>query len=325
MNKRKFRFFLTVIVLLISINLYGETFRVHKAIPLKISNFSEKSAEFGINDSVAIFLPEDKTFIQGIELIIQIPKAIADWRDSVAMTLYDNITPVPSESVIDYSGTKKIVTTLPSKLTWIVHIPTTQINSIKDDGYVTKLNIIPDVSSNFVFVRFQPAMKGVPDETYNSTITVTAKPILINNGILDLSIFDADNNSIQTEVTIDESPAVLNNGKIMLAPGNHSISVYHEDFRTETRSVVIEQAKTTEISLTLKSAEPIIKLCAPATAEIFLDDMPFSETNTDIPVSEGEHQIKMLLGGYELIRNINILKGKTYNINLMIDLDISEE
>ena len=33
----------------------------------------------------------------------------------------------------------------------------------------------------------------------------------------------------------------------------------------------------------------------------------------------------MQIGGYEVIRTINIQKGKSYKVNLAIELDITEE
>ena len=110
--RKTFIFFIFLIA--ISIQLYGETFRVHELIPLKIN----ENAEIGINDSIAVRLPEDRTFIEGLEFIIQIPKILTEWRDSVAMTVYNNVSPAPEKGIIDFYGTKQYVSTLPSKMTW---------------------------------------------------------------------------------------------------------------------------------------------------------------------------------------------------------------
>lgn len=314
-------FIFLIFSIVLSFQLYCETFRVHKVFPLKI----EETAEIEINDSVAVYLPEDRTFIEGIELVIQMPKILTQWRDSVAMTVYDNITPAPENGVIDFSGTKQYVSTLPSKMTWIIHIPTKDSTSIKNDGYVTRIDIPVNEKRNFLFFRFQPAMKGVPDDVYSAKLNISVKPILINKGMLNLKVRDTENNIIPAEITIDDQNTILRNGKILLAPGSHSLTVHNENYRNETHSIVIEQAKTTDVDIILKSSEPTICITAPVNAQIYLDETEFKDTGKETLISEGEHQIKLQIGGYEVIRTINIQKGKSYKANLVIDFDIAEE
>jgi hypothetical protein len=113
--------------------LNAETFRVSKVKTVNLTNdfTTEKNATLGINESLAIFLPEDKTFLQGLEIKMEIPSAIASWPDCVACSIYNNISPKPSESKIDYSGTRFFVSTLPGRLSWILQIPLTKNNTIK--------------------------------------------------------------------------------------------------------------------------------------------------------------------------------------------------
>ena len=90
----------------------AEPFRVRKTNLIAIDSlFEKKSVEAGVNDAVVIKLPEDKTFIEGIEISVKVPKIVAEWRDSVAWSLYSGISPVPEEKLIDYSGTRAEVGT----------------------------------------------------------------------------------------------------------------------------------------------------------------------------------------------------------------------
>ena len=115
------QFFKTVLIFTFSFlanSFYAqETFRVRKLLPftLAASPNEEQTATIGINDSLALFFPEDLTYIEGIELKVQIPTEISSWRDSVACSIYDNIKPIPSAAQIDYSGNRIFVTPLPSK------------------------------------------------------------------------------------------------------------------------------------------------------------------------------------------------------------------
>ena len=64
----------------------AETFRTHALDVIQLEGpFDKKATEISVNDSVAIQLPKDTTFIQGIEINIKVPKEVAEWRDSVAL------------------------------------------------------------------------------------------------------------------------------------------------------------------------------------------------------------------------------------------------
>ena len=98
--------------------LSAESFRVSKVHEVAVAQSSESEAiaKLGINEALAISLPADQTFIEGLELKFDIPEAVASWMDSVACSVYANITPTPKATQIDYSGNRAYVRTLPGKL-----------------------------------------------------------------------------------------------------------------------------------------------------------------------------------------------------------------
>lgn len=313
-------------LLLIFSNLFAEeSFRVRKLHSLKLleDTQQETSCTIGINDSIAIFLPDDQTFIEGIEVRVQIPQAISAWRDSVACSIYEDIRPTPESGQIDYTGKKLYLTPLPSKLSWIIKIPLREDNTIKDNQYSQKLHFIPQTQNGFTFLRFQPVMKGVPEETLNATLTVSAKPILINKGRLNISLSGLKSDQ-KYELYIDDEP-VQSLQNIILSSGMHNINIQSEDFRNEVRSVYIEQAKTTDLNIKLKSITPSLIIISPGNADVYLDNERCSSLGKEIQISEGEHKIRFVMGSYEIIRTLTVLKGKTYTANLSIDLQITEE
>ena len=213
MDKRKIILF-TLLFSSILISIQAETFRIRKTNLINLDNsYSEQSVKIGINDGISVQLPNDKTYIEGLELKIQIPKIINDWRDCVAFSIYDEVSPLPGASQIDYSGKKIYVTPLPQKLNWIVQIPLQEENSIKSSAYVSKINVIPSVNDSFTFFRFQPAMKGVPDETYEAELLVSVKPILKNLGELTLFVQNSAGEKLSAEIFIDDNPVILKNKK----------------------------------------------------------------------------------------------------------------
>lgn len=318
----------TVLSTFLTVALNAETFRVSKMHTLQVSqdNTTEVSTKIGINEAVGIFLPKDKDFIEALEIKMDIPESVAEWMDSVACSIYDKIKPVPSTAQIDYSATRQYVSTLPGRLSWVLQVPVVANNTLKTNKYITKMDTVPDLSQNVIMLRLQPVMKGIPEETANSKIGITVKPILQNKGKLDITL-QTEKQLLPCTVYIDDKPVQFqnNNQKILLDTGVHNISVISESYRNEVRTIRVEQAKTTPLVVEMKSIEPTLIILAPEATDVTLDGEKFTNIGSEFPITEGEHKIKFSIGEYEIVRTINVIKGKTYTANFEVDLQISEE
>ncbi len=318
----------TVVSFSLCMCLAAETFRVGKMHTVEISqdNNLEASAKIGINEAIAIFIPKERDFIEGLEIKMDIPDSVAEWMDSVACSVYDKVKPIPSSSQIDYSATREYVSTLPGRLSWVLQVPLISNNSLKANKYITKMDTVPDLSQNLIFLRLQPVMKGIPEETMKAKVGISVKPILQNKGMLDLTL-EAENKLLPCSVFIDDKPVQFSgkNEKIMLDTGVHNISVISESYRNEVRTIHIDQAKTTPLSVEMKSIAPTLIILAPESTHVTLDGEKFSSFGTEFPISEGEHKIKFSIGEYEIVRTINVIKGRTYTANFEVDLQITEE
>lgn len=307
--------------------LCAESFRVSRVHELAVVQTpdSEGTARLGINEALAISLPADQTFIEGLELKFDIPETVASWMDSVACSVYANISPTPKATQIDYSGTRAYVKTLPGKLSWVLQIPLKKENSIKSNNYTTKVDSVITPSSNIIFVRLQPVMKGVPEETLNAIVPITVKPILMNKGQLAFKLIPPEKKLEPCTIFIDDKMTPLSaDSKVLLDTGVHDISIISESYRNEVRTVRIERAKTTELSVEMKSLEPTLLITAPEGTEVLLDDVKCTTLGKEFVITEGEHKIKFTIGDYEIVRSITAIKGKTYTANFSLDLDISE-
>lgn len=307
--------------------LCAESFRVSRVHELAVVQTpdSEGTARLGINEALAISLPADQTFIEGLELKFDIPEAVASWMDSVACSVYANISPTPKATQIDYSGTRAYVKTLPGKLSWVLQIPLKKENSIKSNNYTTKVDSVITPSSNIIFVRLQPVMKGVPEETLNSIVPITVKPILMNKGQLSFKLLPPEKKLEPCTIFIDDKMTPLSeDSRVLLDTGVHDISIISEAYRNEVRTVRIERAKTTELTVEMKSLEPTLLITAPEGTEVLLDDVKCTSLGKEFVITEGEHKIKFTIGDYEIVRSITAIKGKTYTANFSLDLDISE-
>lgn len=331
-------------------NLYGENFRVAKIKTIDIPvNYSSVTTNIGINEALCINIPKDKTFLLGFEIEIKIPKIVATYRDSVIYSFFSDISPTPKDTLIDYSGKKLMINTIPPRLSVNLQTFFENIENKKESPYSTLLPFNLMENQNNLVLRFQMAMKGVPESFFTSEFTVTVKPILKDQGLLSFNFIYPQNNEIKEEnsqnlenqenlevineslsnndeifVYIDDSLISDFSKPILLNSGTHHISVISESYRNEVRTIIINQATSTTLDIELKSISPELSIIAPENTKIFLDDLEILDINSPIQITPGEHQIKFIIGDYELLKKLTIQNGKSYEVSLSIDIDISE-
>ena len=319
---RLFLFSLSVSLLLRGITAPAETFRVRATIPIALSEpTTEIKTTATMNDALSITLPKDMTYVSGIELRFKIPELVAAWRDTIAYSLYDGITPRPTEQTVDYEGTRISVNTFPGKLSHIVYIPLSENIEIKQSPYHDKIAVIPDTRDGTVFFRMQLAMKGVPEDFENAIFDVTAKPVLLNKGKLNLTITEPDGAHNAYTVTVDEKPFTGD----LLAVGEHHLSITSDEYRNEVRTFRIEQAKTTALTVTMRGIEPSVKIIAPENAQVFFDGEPVTNAKDEITVTQGDHTVRFVIGEYEVVRTVSVVNGRTYTVNLSVDAVVTED
>ena len=336
--KRKliFSFLLIALAATCFSSLYAETFRVAQCHIVELTEDVSFSAtkKVGLNDSVAVYIPEDRLFLEGIEFKMDIPEDMAIWRDCCGAYFYDGIRPAPKAQQIDYSGNKIFFGVVPGKLSWILQLPLTKNAQFKTNQYTKTIETIPSAQGNYVFLRLQQIMKGVPDEVMNSKITITVRPILSDKGLLKVKLSTLEGSEAKVDgqeenisIFIDNNAYLIADAEkgFVLGTGIHNISVISENYRTEVRKVRIDQAKTTELEVILKSIEPTVLITAPEGATVYLDDEKFEDLGKEVVITEGDHKIRCGIGDYEIIRTISVTKGRSYKVNLTVDLQISED
>ena len=312
--------------------LHAENFRIRKLIPVQLEQIDQKiTVESGVTDALFITLPEDLTYVCGVELNFKIPEVVATWQDSVAYMLYDGLSPEPSESEHNYYGERFHLATFPGKFSLTLHVPIAKDFSIKDSPYSVRLPVFSNFKKG-MFLRFMMVMKGVPASLEDAVFEITAKPVLKNQGALNLAVnlpkSEAQEQSGEKtySVFIDDSPVQKSEfkGKI-LSVGEHHLSVVSDSFRNELRTFRIEQAKSTSLSVNLRGIEPLLKISCPKDTKIFLDNEQISVGTEPVTVSQGEHTVKFIMGDYEIVKSVSAMNGRTYSINLNVDATISEE
>ena len=103
MEKNNKKSVFLICFLLLMTGLFGDNFRVAKLKSIEIpKDYSPVTVNVGLNEGLFLKIPKDKTFIQGFEFEIKIPKIVATYRDSVIYTFYSDVSPEPKENLIDY-------------------------------------------------------------------------------------------------------------------------------------------------------------------------------------------------------------------------------
>lgn len=333
--------FLLQFILLSSLTvLHAENFRVmemHEAV--LASDGSKTTVSAGINDGIIIQLPEDRRFIQGIQVDLRIPKTIASIRDSIALSFWTSCENGASE--IDFHGNKVYLDTVPPKLSQTLQLELAG-RTIKKDPYATVIPYKVQDTDSSVVLRFQLAMKGVPADVFDAVFDVDIKALLSNEGLFSLDFTYPEEASL-SELPLQEADDAGNDEEeapllvyidemlydtytdIILPQGIHHLSVISENYRNEVRTFSIEQAKETELTVDLKAVTPELYLVAPENAVIYVDDMLVENRDEKQLISTGSHVVRFVLADYELSKYFEAVSGRTYTVALSVSLEIVEE
>ncbi len=310
--------------------LHAENFRVMEMHEAVLSADGSKTViSAGINDGINIILPEDRRFIQGIQIDLRIPKSIASLRDSIATTMWTQCEQGPSD--IDFHGNKIYLDTVPPKLSQTLQLEL-EGHSIRKDPYATIIPYAVQEADGSVVLRFQLAMKGVPTDVFDAMFEVEVKAILSNEGLFSLGFTypedsapeDTSEEEVPLLVYIDETLYEKYDG-IILPQGIHHLSVISENYRNEVRTFSIEQAKETALTVDLKAVTPELYLVAPENAVIYLDDVLVENRDEKQLISTGNHVVRFVLADYELSKYFEAVSGRTYTLSLSVSLEIVEE
>ena len=70
--------------------------------------------------------------------------------------------------------------------------------------------------------------------------------------------------------------------------------------------------------------EPLVEISAPDGVQVFLDSEEISNWKEAFTVTEGNHLLKFILGGYEKLQSFEAFNGKTYRFSLNLDVNYVE-
>lgn len=306
--------------------LEAQNFRVRSMSTLVLDSKSPDvhTIDIGYNDAVGILFANNPVFLRAVEIEVRIPREILRYQNSMAYGVYRNVRPIPQKGTIDYSGIQESYQPLPSRLSFVLQIPLVRAHKLKTGPYATVLERVHNPEDGPVVFRLQPVMKGLPPTIEEMQFQVRVKPLLTEEGALTVNLRHPGNEKKPVRVLVNEQPESLDNGMILLQPGNHHISVVSDHYRNEVRMFTIESARITTVDITLQDTTPTLILVAPENTTILVNDKEISDTRDPLIIEPGAYTILFKIGDYEVVRQITAEKGKDYTVSMHIDINVSE-
>lgn len=322
----KKRFLLSLLFFSFVLLLHGENFRVYRTHVVDLSDTESNiyKVSAGVSDAVVVKLPRDLLFWQGIAFEVKIPQIVASYTDSVAYSVYKNISPEPKAGVMDYSGQRLGIDTFPPRLSYNIKVPLVTDHKMKASPYSVLLEPILE-NNGLLFLRLQQVMKGTPAQFFEARFDISVQPVFYDKGMLHIDVIKPEGIEGSYNIFIDEKEVFDFQRGILLPSGLHHISIVSDAFRNEVRTVNLEKACHTNLVVELKDIAPTIQVIAPENTIVELDGVVLENPSNQIVVTEGEHVVKMIVGNYETIRTVLAQKGKTYTLSLSVDVKIVEE
>lgn len=313
------------LLLIPPVSLNAESFKASGIVTVPISASGNAStAKAGINDCIIIQLPEDMTFIDGVELSFKFPTEIAMTKGAVAWSFYDGVFPSPTEKNLDYSGVKTASGTFGNTYSLNMRIPLKKDANFKKDNYSFLVQSVPEAVDGKILMRLQPTAKN-PDERFSSLqIKVSGKPLFTNKGQITIDANYPDGEKNPYTLLIDGSISGESE-TLFLSPGIHTLSLVSDYYRNEQRTVTIEPGKRHSLRINLKSIIPELKFTAPDGTRVYIDGNHIPSISSPVQVTQGEHSLRFIFGNYETIKTLTVENGRTYSVSIFLDADITEE
>lgn len=324
----KLRLYAALCLLSILNPLGAETFRTTLKGSVEISPLKPegKSLTLTYIDAVLVTLSPESAFLRGIEIELKVPQVYLKYRSSVGMSLYNGLKEIQKPGVVDFQLERLAFEIIPAKLQAVYHIPLRQGHGLKTSPYVTVPTGIVQPQTFPLLIRLMPLIKGLSEEVETMEFGLTIRPIIADEGALRLRIRTPDSKKDKPfTVLIDDTVIQDFSKEQILKSGEHHLSIISEDYRSESRTFIIERARTLDVSIDLRDTTPILQFEAPDNTKVYLDDDLINNLRQLKTVEPGVHTVRFQVGDYSVVKQLTIEKGKTYKVVLTVDVSVNEE
>jgi len=314
-----------LVSLSLCIPMHAETFRTILAGRADVSADEQEGSSFALSyvDSLLIGLENNGRFLRGVELELKVPASYLKYKGSIAIAIYNELDKVPVAGVVDLKASRIGFDLIPNKLQAIYQIPLRA--GLKASPYVSIPTGIQVPAQFPLLIRLMPVIKGLPEDIEVMRFQLSVKPVLSDEGALKLMLkYPESLKERPITVRVDDTVIDYPLRELTLKEGEHHLAIVSDDYRNESRRILIERGKVLELNVSLKDPTPVISFEAPENTSIFFDGIEISDTRASMIAEPGEHELRFRVGDYSVTKNITLIRGRTYKIALDIDLRISE-
>lgn len=316
--KKKFLIFFTA---LLSMTLHAEN--VNGLFKGELSLARENTIEIALEELTAVVFDKETSFLEGIELNIEIPPALQEYRNSFAVYMYKNISPKPIQTERFYKGTRIFMRMLPVQNKIYIRIPSFEENSMVQNADSILVPGFTPRGDYPLLATILPITKGIPGSVYNQVFKISCQPIYSPKGSLTLGInSNLEEGDESFSVSIDNKSVKWPTKDFILDEGLHELVVSSSTGMSKTASVVINAGEKQYLDLQFNYSEPEVIIDAPEGIMIYLDDEELIRKLPGEPVTmeAGEHNVVFEIGGYQYSRDFTLVPGDSLTISLQMDI-----
>ncbi|MFP4491200.1 MAG: hypothetical protein ACLFNZ_06970 [Spirochaetaceae bacterium] len=329
MNKIEycFRPYVYIFILFFSVSPFIAAERIGGTVSdtVTVKTHEEIEGSFKLHELVGLEF-EESDFIKGMELRLEVPQPVLEFRESFLFRIFSNLNNDPDNSVRYYYGNEVLKETFPVGKTLNVAIPLTGEDVWEPSGVGISIVKPPLSRDKFPLIfTIEPIMKGVPQRVSEASFAFTLKPVLYDRGKLALLLPEEIHREDLT-IEIDGTSFPADKETYTLKTGIHELTVNSPTTDPFSTTFGIEQGEITKVKAELEHSKSYISFDAPANAEVYLNGNKIDRDDRgNFTAEPGEHVVIIKLDDYSLSKKFELKKGKNYKVSLFFDIIVEED
>ena len=321
--------------LLAALPLGGENIRgtVKAEVRLTADADDEQTVELRYDELVALYLPEDTSFLEGVQLELTLSADSRRYFDNFGFVVYDRLDKAPTTGFAALTGTRAFLHGLLAlnRLFYVLSLAGGPAETDLAQGVFRLAD--PRAASDFpLLVGVVAIMKGVPDSMRSLVFYLRCRPLLRDAGAALLRVVPPADNSDAFAVLVDDVPApkppVAGEpwvARMELPSGLHTLRVSSDAFQPAETTFSIERGKETSVEVALRSVAATVSIEAPRSSTIYIDGLKIDYPRVSrVGLTEGEHVLRYKLDDYSGSRTFTVSRGRSYTIYVEMDFVVKE-
>ena len=289
----------------------------------------EQSAAIALSEMAVVRLQGDTRFLRGLRLELVLSNLLKQHFDSFALAIYRRPQPDPRPDVHAYQGERIFFQYLPYQNRVQILLPLDGMEGVAEPLPAGSFRVeTPLFRQDFpLLAAIRPLMKGIPDAVAESRFLLTVRPILEKKGWFELALrFPPGMEGEPVSLFLDEQELDGIQGRHEAPTGLHRLRVASSVFKELNLAFTVESGKTSLVEVPLELNSSLLVIEAPRSAEIYLDGQKLAAfEGVRLPISEGDHQVRIKIADYSLSKKFTVSKGRHYHISCVFDILVTED